>query len=767
MRLLFFLSALFSCSFASATPDYEWKFSRSTHNEILTVENLSKTPYSNLQIHYSWRNRHRQIIESIRFQFHLVKPIMPGFSAPVTLKLHCPNNPGPFQLRVDVTEPFRRSEPDRFIYYFHRSSVSLFILWVLLGVALFTLNATKRLSIRIQDRLDRLFLSAGTVLAATSILLVFAEKSSSYFLGSWIAICSSAIILGILVIILPAHFRPPTAFSLLGILVFVAWADLIYYRYFGSPIPLDALFSASQIPEIRMIIWTLMDLKDIELLSPFVPLLFYVLLLRPLRSTWRSSPSVTWRFWACLVVGIFFALFPAFSAISHLEKNPFRANREVVYHGGLICAHAYNTSFILQRRFDTHRSANHRKAEEFLRKRSAERTSQGPLWGKAQNLNILVIQLESFSPQVLGKKFNGFEIAPYLTRLAQNNLSFNRVHGQTSLGNTVDAEYVVNNSLYVPSQEVLAFSYFENHFTALPALLARKGYSTLSAHANRADFDNRMNLHPRFGFQKMVFQNEIGVPLNDPPGSWGYDDAGFFDRVLPHILSLPQPFYGLLITMESHSPYLTPVKDIDPRLQNIQNSCFRNYLASLHNADLAVGNFIQALTNTGRMKNTLLVVYGDHPPPTAQLDNSPESMRFFGYNLDEPSAILRKEEIPLIFAFPDPGMREIVSTPGGHVDIAPTLLYFLGLPCPSSFMGRSLYPPHNQNVTLPNGIGFDATRACFPRDLFPEFSSQCFDLKSGAVLPDERCDELRALAQEEQATSETILYYDIADNTKY
>ena len=185
----------------------------------------------------------------------------------------------------------------------------------------------------------------------------------------------------------------------------------------------------------------------------------------------------------------------------------------------------------------------------------------GPLFGVAKDRNLIVIQIESFENFVIGATYNGQEITPNLNRLLKEDTIYcNQYYQQIGSGNTSDAEFATNNSIYGTLASYTYKLYDKNYFRGLPVLLKEKGYQTavFHAHENRT-FWNRENMYPAEGFD--TYYGGIGgsdkgqYDMTEWMG-WGLTDTEFFKQTMVYLKQLPQPFYSFLITLSNHHPYI-------------------------------------------------------------------------------------------------------------------------------------------------------------------------------------------------------------------
>lgn len=107
----------------------------------------------------------------------------------------------------------------------------------------------------------------------------------------------------------------------------------------------------------------------------------------------------------------------------------------------------------------------------------------------------------------------------------------------------------------------------------------------------------------------------------------------------------------------------------------------RSYLACTSFVDAQVGRLMEALKDSGRADNTIVVVWGDHGFHLGEKDISGKNTLWE-----------RSTRVPLLISGPGiaPGTR--ISDPAELLDLYPTLIDLCGLPQRSDLEGRSLLP---------------------------------------------------------------------------
>ncbi|HUD02481.1 MAG TPA: LTA synthase family protein [Candidatus Paceibacterota bacterium] len=302
-------------------------------------------------------------------------------------------------------------------------------------------------------------------------------------------------------------------------------------------------------------------------------------------------------------------------------------------------------------------------------------------FGALKGKNLIFIQVESLENWVIGYKINGIEVAPNLTELSQEGTYFINYYSQDGEGNTADAEFSTQNSLY-PLPDAVAFTtYAENTYDALPHVLDSNGYTTAAMHGDVATFWNRSNAYPSLGYEDVFSKPDYVVPRQVGPEGLGDDD--FFEQSLPKLESLPQPFMATLITLSTHTPFTLPadLETLSIPTDTTLTPTQQQYLEAVHYSDRALGNFIDGLKKDGLYDNSLIVIYGDHGAFIGTSDS-------------------QNQHVPLIVLAPGTALpKGVDTTPGSHLDLYPTVADLLGIQYPITVLGQDLFTTQTPVVT--------------------------------------------------------------------
>ena len=723
---------------------------------------------------YHWRTSDGAMLTFDGMRSLLPRPVPPGETVEVNARVLAPAKPGRYALEWEmVREGVKWFGPPQGR---PRLSFQVLVLWrcalLQTGFALLTV-AGVLIAHRLSRRRPRVAWWWGGVApvvwtwgAVGLTTVTFSELASRQLWtgAGWLA-ASGAALLALPVAITPVRARCWLA-ALVGCLVsLMAVVDLAYLRWFGKLAPLAAFAAVHQLGRVEGSVRAILAASTWWLApAPLAGLIFGFL--APWFSGAAAPPARRRRVVLALVVLAVLAMFlPAGRSLSRaladrtVTEQVFSEHR-LVGQWGLVNIHLLDLAQTIRRVSGTNElpEARWQWVQQFFRRRAAQALAHGPGFGAARGASVILIQVESLQQWIVGAKVGNEEITPFLNQLRQRALYFSSVFEQTAEGRSSDGEFVALNSLLPLSRGAVAFLRADDRFVALPGVLVRNGYSTLSAHAFERGFWNRAILHPRFGFERSVFQRDF------KPGEaigWGLADGAFFDQMVPRLAALPRPFCAFLITLGLHHPF-----DQFPRrhkvldLGELSDTPLGNYIHAMHYFDGQLARFIAALERSGVLRDTVVALYGDHQ---SGLDLNARLLALAGAPRWEPSAHVRFRRVPFFVWLPGDALAREVPAVGGQVDIAPTLLHLLGLPRPGSFLGGALIPGREAVVALPDGSAVSADTMFVAQGPDIPEGGACFVFPTGAPLGRQACDSLAEQARQQIEASQLVLDHDLAE----
>jgi arylsulfatase A-like enzyme/tetratricopeptide (TPR) repeat protein len=150
------------------------------------------------------------------------------------------------------------------------------------------------------------------------------------------------------------------------------------------------------------------------------------------------------------------------------------------------------------------------------------------------------------------------------------------------------------------------------------------------------------------------------------------------DKALEWLQGEPErPFFVWVHLYDPHAPYEAP----EPYSSRFPRTMVGSYDAEISYADSQVGRLLDALTLDDRLRETLVIVVGDHGEMLGE--HGEQTHGFFIY---EPAV-----HVPLLIAGPGAPARTVPDQVR-IVDVMPTALELLRIPVPKQVQGQSLLP---------------------------------------------------------------------------
>jgi hypothetical protein len=221
---------------------------------------------------------------------------------------------------------------------------------------------------------------------------------------------------------------------------------------------------------------------------------------------------------------------------------------------------------------------------------------------------------------------------------------------------------------------------YANEYLCVPSILRRAGFRTEMVVSLDSDLPGLRPFLERNGLER--FYSEQDFPATAERLGIGLTDGALFDFLSTRIEALQagkEPFFLATMTSGTHHPFTVPQNHPDIRALQQEPD---EYPAALRYFDLEFERFFSGLQKRGLLKDTMVLVLGDHGrhEPIGRTDVERQAGHFLA---------------PLFMWF-DPSLRSAdtyrprtVDRIVSQVDVAPTILAMNGLmPRLTPFMGR-------------------------------------------------------------------------------
>ncbi|MDW8799760.1 LTA synthase family protein [Clostridium sp. A1-XYC3] len=475
--------------------------------------------------------------------------------------------------------------------------------------------------------------------------------------------------------------------------------DLTYFRYFKDVISIPVLVNGVALGAVKSSVASLIKLTDFLYAAD---LLLMVPFIRGYRAKDNLELPKKLRFsllMICLIIGLT-ANIKSFYSLSKEQPRLLSTMYNKVYITrklGAVNYHSldlYNSISAGISRLTPLSNVEEKEIRTFLQTNSREESN---LKGAAKGKNLIMIQVEALQGFVIDSKVNGEEITPNLNKLAKNSVYFNNIFYQTAAGGTSDAEFMTNNSLYPASSGAAYFLYAGNEFNGMPENFKEAGYDTAALHGFTETFWNRNVMYKKLGFNN--FYGEKSYTVDETVGL-GLSDKSFLNQAVEKIKTLNKPYYSFLITLSSHFPYDDPSKYGTFNVASYEGTLLGNYMKSIHYTDEQLGIFFDKLDKEGILKDSVVVLYGDHYAiPKEQIN---QLSTFLNKSSLSDIEWAQLQKVPLIIHFPNESPKGVNDIYAGQIDIYPTLCNLFSLPN-KGLMGRDLFNSKEEKVVFRDG----------------------------------------------------------------
>jgi glucan phosphoethanolaminetransferase (alkaline phosphatase superfamily) len=306
------------------------------------------------------------------------------------------------------------------------------------------------------------------------------------------------------------------------------------------------------------------------------------------------------------------------------------------------------------------------------------RSSPGSEQGNRKNVVIFI--LEGWTARNVGILGGSPKATPFFDSIGRQGAFFDHFYANGT--RTQAGIFSILSSF--PDQPVTRVlhrpSAYRVRWRTLSEILAEVNYTTIFVHGRDLDFDQIGSFLKSIRFERIIDRRSFPPSAPRVKGSWpGYDDEEVMRRA--HELfaqQAGQPFFGVIYTMNTHAPFMTPTSY--PLLFEPTNDLNR-FLNSLNYSDYTLKVFFELAKKEPYFKNTIFILVADH----SRTEDT--------FNLAD------QHHIPFLIYAPgyvSAGIRHVV---GSQVDILPTALDLLRLKTLHSSWGQDL-------LKIPEDRGF-------------------------------------------------------------
>jgi len=217
--------------------------------------------------------------------------------------------------------------------------------------------------------------------------------------------------------------------------------------------------------------------------------------------------------------------------------------------------------------------------------------------------------------------------------------------------------------------------------------LKSSGYSSKFLYGGDIDFAHIRSFLVTGGFENIISDKDF--PRSIPRSNWGVPDHVLFKRLIDEADDASSPFFQVLLTLSSHTPFDVPMEPVFPGSDHLTM-----YLNSIYYTDQALGEFISDAKTRDWWDQTLIIFMADHGFRAGNM-RADDKMRF---------------SIPMLWLGGALTVRDTVITKyGSQTDLPLTLLNQIGLPGEDFGFSKDMLSEDSKSFayyTFNDGIGF-------------------------------------------------------------
>jgi phosphoglycerol transferase MdoB-like AlkP superfamily enzyme len=304
--------------------------------------------------------------------------------------------------------------------------------------------------------------------------------------------------------------------------------------------------------------------------------------------------------------------------------------------------------------------------------------------------NIVIIQLESFTADVIESLGGDKGVCPHFEGFIKSGILFDSIY---AAGDRTDKGIVAIMSAF-PSQAtrtIITDNSKQEKLPALPVILKNAGYSTSFFYGGEVEYMNFKSYMLSHSMDHIT--SEWNFDRREIDTKWGVDDGQLLIRQNGYVAKEQRPFFSFVETLTNHEPFDLPAK---PHFRGLNVA--NQFRSTAYYTDSVLYNYFEAAKQQDWYKNTLFILVADHGHRLPR-------------NVNE-SYMPSKYHIPLLFmggAIKEQYRGMKIHKLGGQTDIVATVLAQLNLPYDQFKWSKDLLNPGSKSFAFfdwDNGFGF-------------------------------------------------------------
>lgn len=293
--------------------------------------------------------------------------------------------------------------------------------------------------------------------------------------------------------------------------------------------------------------------------------------------------------------------------------------------------------------------------------------------------NIVLLLLESWSADVVASldSANRAGVTPGFAKLEEEGLLFTRFYSNGHRSQQAISG-ILSDFPPLQSNDITDNFPLYRYLQSMPKYLMSKGYGTAFYFGGDLNYGNIRAFVLWHEFQK-IFEGK-DFPKGTPKGKLSVPDQYLFAQALNDQKKVKEPFFHMIFTGSSHSPYDEP-KVVRQLTWNVEQL---PYLNSVKYSDSCIYDYIKKAQRLPWYNNTLFILVGDHSHAT-----------YRGHYINSPAYM----HVPMLWlggALKEEYKGQRVETIGTHVDLYRTLMCQMGDTATKTYRGVDLFTASNK-----------------------------------------------------------------------
>ncbi|MCM8541932.1 MAG: LTA synthase family protein [Lentisphaeraceae bacterium] len=286
-----------------------------------------------------------------------------------------------------------------------------------------------------------------------------------------------------------------------------------------------------------------------------------------------------------------------------------------------------------------------------------------------KKVNVFMVMVESLSSDYLQYFGNEEGITPHLDNLIKDSVFFDKLYA-TGTRTTRGLEAVTLSIPPTPGRSIVKRLGRETGFCSLGNILNENDYNVNFIYGGRGYFDN---INAFFTGNGYGIIDQASTPSEEISFSnaWGMSDEDLFSQAIKSADDSHKKgklFFSHVMTSSNHRPFTYPENRID-----IPSGTGRS--GAVKYSDWAIKDLLEKASKKPWFKDTLFIIIADHQANSAGKVDLP----------------LERYHIPMWFYSPGHIKPQIVNKVCSQIDLAPTILAWLGIDYSAPFFGKDIF----------------------------------------------------------------------------